>query len=215
MSLRLSLMGSSASGLSGSSSRLEATEWLEAASDMASKLSDVLPMLPSSWLRLKRVLFSPVGPRMEFSSELTVAFPWLFRRIELPVPPSVPWIKMERLIKCQWSSLGWAPWNLSCLEFKFDDTRVLLSQPKGQKISNVRKQQFFFQFCQSYSYVNRKVWYHQIWIPNNLGFMVLILTYILTSSTFLLRIMFMQLRFNEILMLKMNKNWRLLKLCKH
>ena len=99
MSLRLSLMGSSASGLSGSSSRLEATEWLEAASDMASKLSDVLPMLPSSWLRLKRVLFSPVGPRMEFSSELTVAFPWLFRRTEL----WVPWIKMERLIKRQWS----------------------------------------------------------------------------------------------------------------
>ena len=98
MSLRLSLMGSSASGLSGSSSRLEATEWLEAASDMASKLSDVLPMLPSSWLRLKRVLFSPVGPRMEFSSELTVAFPWLFRRTEL----WVPWIKMERLIKRQW-----------------------------------------------------------------------------------------------------------------
>ena len=99
MSLRLSLMGSSASGLSGSSSRLEATEWLEAASDMASKLSDVLPMLPSSWLRLKRVLFSPVGPRMEFSSELTVAFPWLFRRTEL----WVPWIKMEKLIKRQWS----------------------------------------------------------------------------------------------------------------
>ena len=31
------------------------------------------------------------------------------------------------------------------------------------------------QFCQSYSYVDRKVCYHQIWIPNNLGFMVLIL----------------------------------------
>ena len=52
---------------------------------------------------------------------------------------------------------------------------VLLRQPTGQRISKVRKQQFFFQFCQSYSYVNRKVWYHQIWIPNNLGFMVLIL----------------------------------------
>ena len=26
--------------------------------------------------------------------------------------------------------------------------------------------------CQSYSYVNRKVWYHQISIPNNLGFIV-------------------------------------------
>ena len=26
------------------------------------------------------------------------------------------------------------------------------------------------QFCQYYSYVNRKIWYHQIWISNNLGF---------------------------------------------
>ena len=31
------------------------------------------------------------------------------------------------------------------------------------------------QICQSYSYVNRKVWYHQIWITNNLGSLVLIL----------------------------------------
>ena len=59
-----------------------------------------------------------------------------------------------------------------------------LRQPTGQRISNVRKQHFFFQFCQSYSYVNRKVWYHQIWIPNNLGFMVLILSpkYVLTLA---------------------------------
>ena len=32
-----------------------------------------------------------------------------------------------------------------------------------------------FQLCQSYSYIIRKVWYPQIWIQNNLGFMVLIL----------------------------------------
>ena len=38
-----------------------------------------------------------------------------------------------------------------------------LSKPTGQKISKVRKQQKKLQFCQSYSYVNRKVsWYHQI-----------------------------------------------------
>ena len=30
------------------------------------------------------------------------------------------------------------------------------------------------QLCQSYSYVMRKVWYHQIWIQKNLGFIVLI-----------------------------------------
>ena len=28
------------------------------------------------------------------------------------------------------------------------------------------------QLSQSYSYINRKVWHHQIWIQNNLGFMV-------------------------------------------
>ena len=53
-----------------------------------------------------------------------------------------------------------------------------LSKPTGQKISKVRKQQFFFQFYQSYSFVNRKVWYRQIWIPNNLGFIVSDLMYI-------------------------------------
>ena len=47
-----------------------------------------------------------------------------------------------------------------------------LSKPTGQKICKVRKQQKKIQFCQSYSYVNRNVWYHQIWIPNNLGFIV-------------------------------------------
>ena len=47
---------------------------------------------------------------------------------------------------------------------------VLLRQPTGQRISKVRKQQKKIQFCQSYSFVNRKVWYHQIWIPNNLVF---------------------------------------------
>ena len=36
-----------------------------------------------------------------------------------------------------------------------------------------------FQLCQSYSYVIRKVWCHQIWILNYLGFMVLILMYTL------------------------------------
>ena len=33
---------------------------------------------------------------------------------------------------------------------------VLLRQPTGQRVSKIRKQQIFFQFCQSYSYVNRK-----------------------------------------------------------
>ena len=106
--------------------------------------------------------------------------------------------------------LGWAPWNPSCLEFKFDDTR--LSYWHKNKIGRIEKKnlllpdfanflpgwpaQFWwdsqrgrelaksgsvkknFQFCQSYSDVNRKVCYHQIWIPNNLGFMVSDLIYI-------------------------------------
>ena len=48
---------------------------------------------------------------------------------------------------------------------------------QGRKFAKSGSNNFFFQFCQSYSYVNRKVWCHQIWIPNNLGFMVLILIY--------------------------------------
>ena len=47
-----------------------------------------------------------------------------------------------------------------------------LTQLTGQKISKVRKQQKKNQFCQSYSYVNKKVWCHQIWIPSNLDFIM-------------------------------------------
>ena len=43
---------------------------------------------------------------------------------------------------------------------------------QGRKLAKSGCNNFFFQFCQSYSYVNRNVWYHQIWIPNNLGFIV-------------------------------------------
>ena len=108
------------------------------------------------------------------------------------------------------NTLGWAPRNLSCLEFKFDDTRLSywhknkigrieffflllpdfansllcwLSQQnwanqQGRKlVRKVRKQLKKFQFYQSYSYVHRKVWYHQIWIPNNLDFIVSDLLY--------------------------------------
>ena len=45
---------------------------------------------------------------------------------------------------------------------------VLLRQPTGQSQEASKK----IQFCQSYSYANRKVWYHQIWIPSNLDFIV-------------------------------------------
>ena len=53
---------------------------------------------------------------------------------------------------------------------------------QGRELAKSGSKKKEIQFCQSYSYVNRKVWYHQIWIPNNLGFMVLILTYLPTMS---------------------------------
>ena len=40
----------------------------------------------------------------------------------------------------------------------------------------ILRQQKKFQSGQSYSYVMRKVWYHQIWIETYLGFIVLILS---------------------------------------
>ena len=43
---------------------------------------------------------------------------------------------------------------------------------QGRKLAKSGSNKKKFQFCQSYSYVNRKVWYHQIWIPSNLGFIV-------------------------------------------
>ena len=43
--------------------------------------------------------------------------------------------------------------------------KAKLRQPTGQRQG------------QSYSYIMRKVWYHQIWIQNYLGFIVLILTF--------------------------------------
>ena len=58
--------------------------------------------------------------------------------------------------------LGWAPWNL----FLNWDSQ----QGRDLATSGHNKQKF--QFGISYSYIMRKVWYQQIWIQNNLGFMV-------------------------------------------
>ena len=77
--------------------------------------------------------------------------------------------------------VGWAPWNLSCLEFKFDDTR--LSYWHKNKIGRIEIFLLLPDFANflpcwlAQFYVNRKVWYHQIWIPNNLGFIVSDLIY--------------------------------------
>ena len=58
--------------------------------------------------------------------------------------------------------------------------KAKLRQPTGKRLSNVRTQQKKFQSGQSYSYIMRKVWYHQIWIQNHLGFIVSDLTYMPT-----------------------------------
>ena len=50
--------------------------------------------------------------------------------------------------------------NQSSFEFKFDDTRL----------------SSFFEWGQSYFYIMRKVWHHQIWIQSYLGFIELTLT---------------------------------------
>ena len=88
--------------------------------------------------------------------------------------------------------LGWAPWNLTCFEFKFDNTR-LSSYNRRIRLAQLK---FLFdvswrcgvsallavspiQLGQSYSYIMRKVWYHQTWIQTYLGFIVLDLMYIL------------------------------------
>ena len=49
---------------------------------------------------------------------------------------------------------------------------------------NVRTRKLKFQLDQSYFYIMRKVWCHQIWIQSNLGFIVLILNCISTSCAF-------------------------------
>ena len=43
--------------------------------------------------------------------------------------------------------LGWAPWNLSCLEFKFDDTR--LSYWHKNKIGRIEKKMLLPDFANS------------------------------------------------------------------
>ena len=48
---------------------------------------------------------------------------------------------------------------------------------QGRDLATSGRNKEKFQLGQSYSYIMRKVWYHQIWIQNNLGFMVLILLY--------------------------------------
>ena len=93
-------------------------------------------------------------------------------------------------------TLGLTLWNLSCLEFKFYDTR--LSYWHKNKIGRIEISFCCFLtlliFCPfgllsfaktaNRAYVNRKVWYHQILIPTNLRFMVLILIYITSWSVY-------------------------------
>ena len=52
-----------------------------------------------------------------------------------------------------------------------------LRQPTGQRLSNDRTQQKKIRLSQPYFYIMRKVRYHQIWIQNYFGFIVLILVY--------------------------------------
>ena len=103
--------------------------------------------------------------------------------------------------------LGLTQWNQNSFEFKLmipdfphnirirlarlkffllrpDITKSLpcwLSQFRKAKC-NVRMQQKKIQLGQSYSYIMRKVWYHQIWIQTYLGFIELILQYMSKSS---------------------------------
>ena len=48
---------------------------------------------------------------------------------------------------------------------------------QGRDLATSGRNKQKFQLGQSYSCIMKKVWYHQIWIQNNLGFMVLILIY--------------------------------------
>ena len=60
--------------------------------------------------------------------------------------------------------------------------KAKLRQPTGQRLSNIRGQQKKSIEPFLFLYYMRKVWYHQIWIQNNLGFLVLILIYILKPT---------------------------------
>ena len=82
-------------------------------------------------------------------------------------------------------SLGLTPWNLSCfnsnlmipdfphnMKIRLANWNFCLVRPDVAKLLSCRL--FQFRLGQSYSYAVKKVWYHQNWIRNNLGFMVLI-----------------------------------------
>ena len=63
--------------------------------------------------------------------------------------------------------------SLTCWLSQFSFSK--LRQPTGQILCNVRVQQKKIQLGQSYSYIMRKVWHHQVWIQHYVGFIVLIL----------------------------------------
>ena len=66
--------------------------------------------------------------------------------------------------------VSWRVLSLLCWLSQY--RKAKLRQPTGQRLSNVRVQRKKIQLGHSYSYINRKVWYHQICIQNNIGFMV-------------------------------------------
>ena len=79
--------------------------------------------------------------------------------------------KEQRSIWCSpspansFSVLGLTPWNLSCFEFKFYDTRLPhkflnWDSQQGRDLATSGRNKKRFQLGQSYSYINRRVWYH-------------------------------------------------------
>ena len=68
--------------------------------------------------------------------------------------------------------------------------KAKLRQPTKQRQSNVRTHQKNFQPGQSYSFIMKKVCYHQIWIQNYFGLIVLILTLIPFLPSFISNLLF-------------------------
>ena len=73
---------------------------------------------------------------------------------------------IEIFVCCVLTLLSLCPVGFLSLE------KLNLESPQGRDLATSGCNKNNFQLCQSYSYIMRKVWYHQIWIQNNLGFMV-------------------------------------------
>ena len=117
--------------------------------------------------------------------------------------PKLYWI----FVYCVLTLLSLCP--VGCLSFEKLNWDSQQGSQQGRDLATSGGNEKNFQLGQSYSCIMRKVWYHQIWIQKNLGFIVSDLIYI-AYEEFSARLGLCPFPFSSEISLCRLENWQIL-----